>query len=155
MSIILKFGAPPTTYPEKKREYTTHKNITPFPTAVVKKLLSQKAIKVQRWQIITRVSKPFNEFIDGNWFLSLIQWSIHEMKIQYLTSALLKNYWMLTGSMKKAVPVLSSTYSFHRLPWDELSRYMCYGRKHSSKTPMMVDNFACYLSILLHIFHLH
>ena len=39
MSILLKFGAPPTTYPEKKREYTTHKNITPFPTAVVKKML--------------------------------------------------------------------------------------------------------------------
>lgn len=39
MSILLKFGAPPTTYPEKKREYTTHNNITPFPTAVVKKML--------------------------------------------------------------------------------------------------------------------
>ena len=39
MSIFLKFGALPTTCPEKKREYTTHKNITPFPTAVVKKML--------------------------------------------------------------------------------------------------------------------
>ena len=39
MSILLKFGTPPTTYPEKKREYTIHKNITTFPTAIVKKML--------------------------------------------------------------------------------------------------------------------